>query len=126
MAPKTVCHDATLTLEGSFAIMAIAGTLDPKWMRKTSGKLCAAITGRIQRMSRKAFTLIELLVVIAIIALLMGIIMPSLRAARRAARSLVCQSNLKQWGMCYLMYLQENDDRFAVGYDGTVGWDSYL
>ncbi|MFC1766613.1 type II secretion system protein, partial [Planctomycetota bacterium] len=44
---------------------------------------------------RKAFTLIELLVVIAVIAVLMGILMPSLRMAREQARSMVCSSNLK-------------------------------
>ncbi len=50
---------------------------------------------------RKGFTLIELLVVIAIIALLLAIIMPSLQRARNSARAVVCQSNLKQFGIIF-------------------------
>ena len=46
-------------------------------------------------MKTKAFTLIELLVVIAIIAVLMAILMPSLRAAKDHARRLHCVGNVK-------------------------------
>jgi prepilin-type N-terminal cleavage/methylation domain-containing protein len=60
------------------------------------------------------FTLIELLVVIAIIALLMAILLPSLRKARNQARAVVCQSNLKQWGTTFAVYLEENSGRFPV------------
>jgi len=47
-------------------------------------------------MRHKAFTLIELLVVLAVIALLAGILMPTLVAARQIGKRLVCLSNLRQ------------------------------
>ncbi len=58
---------------------------------------------------RRAFTLIELLVVIAIIAILMGILMPTLSRVRKQARGVVCQSNLKQWGTIWSMYCDDNN-----------------
>jgi len=52
----------------------------------------------------KAFTLIELLVVVAIIALLLAILIPSMNQATKAAKRVVCGSNLRQIGTANLMY----------------------
>ena len=69
----------------------------------------------------KAFTLIELLVVIAIIALLLAILMPSLQIAKKKAQALVCKANLKQWGMIFLMYTQDYDNKFWADYRSGSG-----
>ena len=61
---------------------------------------------------QKAFTLIELLVVIAIIALLLSIILPSMKKAKEYARKVICQSNTRQLGVVYGMYTNDNSGFF--------------
>lgn len=61
------------------------------------------------RQRHHAFTLIELLVVISIIALLIGILLPALGAARRTARTAGCLSNTRQLGVAYQAWLVDND-----------------
>jgi prepilin-type N-terminal cleavage/methylation domain-containing protein len=62
-------------------------------------------------MLSRAFTLIELLVVITVIALLMGILLPALNAARKQAASTACQSNMRQLTLAMNLYTLDNEGK---------------
>lgn len=73
--------------------------------------------------SSNGFTLIELLVVVAIIALLVSILLPALKGARQLAKSAVCGSNLKQYGLASELYANDYNGWLAPVYYGYQYWD---
>jgi prepilin-type N-terminal cleavage/methylation domain-containing protein len=87
-------------------------------------KPCRSILRLPGIFAHTAFTLIELLVVIAIIALLMAILMPALQRARAQGQAVGCQSNLKQMGLAFYMYAQDNNGYFheEAGSESSHSW----
>src|SRR5688572_28386500 len=63
---------------------------------------------------KRAFTLVELLVVIGIIAILVGILLPTLNMARQRAYNVQCLSNLRACGQILHMYAQQNRGYFPM------------
>jgi len=63
-------------------------------------------------MKKRFFTLIELLLVVTIIMILMSILLPALRLVKLTAQKSGCQSNLKQLGAVWHLYLGDYDSMF--------------
>jgi prepilin-type N-terminal cleavage/methylation domain-containing protein len=57
-----------------------------------------------------AFTLVELLVTIAIIAVIASLLLPVLANGKSKAHQTECAGNLRQWGLAYRMYADDNED----------------
>lgn len=66
------------------------------------------LKGGGRRAAGSGFTLIELLVVIAVIASLIAILVPCLQSARSQAGAAACQARLRQWGLTFKMYTDDN------------------
>lgn len=69
------------------------------------------------------FTLVELLVVVAVIALLIALLLPSLRGARAQAREVKCRTQLREYTRGFQYYLTEFRDTFPPADYGPLGSD---
>jgi len=61
------------------------------------------------------------LVVIAVISILMVALLPALHGARKHARAVTCQSNLKQWGVTLSLYTEDSQGRLPTNTGGNSG-----
>jgi len=68
----------------------------------------------VTKQNGRGFTLIELLVVIAIIAILAALLFPVLSAAKERARTAACYTNLREIGMAFLLYCDDNNGTTPV------------
>ena len=71
------------------------------------------------------FTLLEMLVMTAVIAVLLAVLLPSLRKVRSAIRRTVCQSNLRQIAIAWIAYLDDNNGAFYQAGNANLkygGW----
>jgi prepilin-type N-terminal cleavage/methylation domain-containing protein len=71
------------------------------------------------------FTLIELLVVIAIIALLLGIMLTALSMVREHTKRVRCSANLRQIGVAFAAYVDEQDGRLLANDDPGHPYTAY-
>ena len=74
------------------------------------------------RPRRRGFTLVELLVVIGIIALLVGILLPSLNKARDAAKKTACLANLRSLGQLVTLYANQSKGQIPIGCSTSTRW----
>lgn len=81
-------------------------------------------------LSRKAtgFTLVEMLVVIAVIAILSSLLLPALQQAKATARSIICLGQLKQGGVAFSLYADDNNEYIppAQDFGSNVMWSQAL
>jgi prepilin-type N-terminal cleavage/methylation domain-containing protein len=73
---------------------------------------------------KKGFTLVELLVVIAIIAVLLGVLMPSLAKVRNMADRMVCSTRLSDVGKSMMMYAQEHAGKYPTAGTPASTWST--
>src|SRR5438128_8708394 len=76
--------------------------------------------------TQQGFTLIELLVVIAVIAILAGMLLPTLGKAKAKARGIQCLSNHKQLTLAWLLYAEDSAEKIPLSTGGmdTPAWFS--
>jgi prepilin-type N-terminal cleavage/methylation domain-containing protein/prepilin-type processing-associated H-X9-DG protein len=71
------------------------------------------------QIGRSGFTLAEMLVVLVVITILASLLLPAISRGKAKARDVHCKSNLKQWGIVWRVYAEENGNSFSSGTSAT-------
>ena len=74
----------------------------------------------VARWPRAAFSLVEMIVVIGVIGVLMAMLLPALASSRESAKTLQCQSNLRQIGQALFEYANMYKGACRSGRDGML------
>lgn len=93
--------------------------LDSDTIRNWCGLHRAWRQPRHRRRCLDGFTLVELLVSISIIALLIAILLPAIQQAREAARSAACSSNVRQMGIAFRLFANDEKELLPTARVGT-------
>lgn len=95
----------------------------PKLMKLEISRRQASPRQSRPRPAHGGFTLIELLVVIAIIGTLASMILPALSKAKIKTQGIACMNNVKQMGLAWRLYVEDNNDRLFPALDTQVSTD---
>jgi prepilin-type N-terminal cleavage/methylation domain-containing protein/prepilin-type processing-associated H-X9-DG protein len=82
--------------------------------------MSSVILRGVRSVPRGGFTLIELLVVIAIIAILAGLLLPTLAKGKTTARAAYCSSNMRSWAQATVMYLHDHNEFLPPNGDSST------
>lgn len=103
-----------LTLIAAYSVFLVILNLRSCWEGRSVRAINAGRTSTLAQ--RRAFSLVELLVVVAIIAILIGLLLPTLRGVRQAARHVKAVSDVRQLLHAYTLYHQSNHGWLLLGY----------
>ncbi len=76
---------------------------------------------------RGGFTLTEILVVTAIVSALISLLLPTLQEVKEDGRRVVCMSNMRQIGIAFRLFQDDNNGMYPKGWDdNSNNWEAYL